>query len=267
MVVPVAATNSIRRVAKLRRPRRAIRIGRVSAVAFHATLIRPKVVRREPKASLRPMRSIRIGTALADIALRRMTGRGKYRIFNTAGYRLYRSFGSPPLETDMPFATAASLPVTPDVSWEDGVWYISCSYFNGIHDSGFLPMEADGRTWRRLEIAGGVLVVEPPRGPDDWRIELSAGGVVRIVGCYSEAGTLRATQWAIGYTTNGSYPAKDQPMITAAMTRQGPAILSLNLPAQVNGTVVRVRLQTRRANGTGWRYSEGSEVKSLEVTL
>ena len=53
------------------------------------------------------------------------------------------------------------------------------------------------------------------------------------------------------------------------MNAAGVAILSYNLPAQLHGTIVKVRLQTRRNDGTEgspvWVYSDDSYVLELTV--
>ena len=46
---------------------------------------------------------------------------------------------------------------------------------------------------------------------------------------------------------------------------QGMVILILDLPAQGDGTTVKVRLQTRRLDDATWRYSEDSVVKTISA--
>ncbi len=191
--------------------------------------------------------------------------RGLYRIFNDAEYRLYRSNVAPPEEEDVPFATSSSLPYQPPDLFADGTWYLSASYFNGVIDSGFLPLGPRGETYLVLEVSGGVSLTDRPGLPNSSRLELRAGGVVRIVAFYAGVadGAGRATEWAIAYTTNGSTPATDTPDILVAM-RSGPlAILSYDLPAQANGTTVKVRVQTRREIlDPDYRYSSAGDVLS-----
>jgi len=193
--------------------------------------------------------------------------RGLFRIFNTAEYRFYRDNSAPPAEGSSPFATNATLPHTPADTYANGTWYISVSYFNGVLDSGFLPVGENGERYLRLDIAGGVETGSPPQGPMDWRLELQPSGVVRIVAHYFETGTLRAGQWAFAYTTNGSTPATDTPDVTQDLEDVGLDVLSYALPAQGDGTTVKVRLQTRRNDGTVgspvWVYSEDSTVLTL----
>jgi hypothetical protein len=189
--------------------------------------------------------------------------RGKYRIFNAAVYRFYRSNSTPPVPGDTPFATNASLPHEPTDVYADGTWYLSVSYFNGIYDSGFLPVGPLGETYVRMDLAAGVETTSPPAGPLRWHIENVGGGVVRIVAVYAESSTLRASQWAAAYTVNGSTPATDTPDVTQAMDASGLAVLTYDLPAQANGTTVKVRLQTRRFDDPSYTYSEDSEVQTI----
>lgn len=195
-----------------------------------------------------------------------LDGRGKYRVFNAAGYRFYRSSSAPPAEGDTPFATNASLPHEPADVYGNGTWYLSVSYFNGLIDSGFLPLGPQGETYLRLDLAAGAEIVSPPQAPLDWRLELRAAGVVRVVAVYFEdpLGDERAGEWAIAYTVNGSTPPEDTPDETQAMAGRGLQVLEYDLAGQADGTTVKVRLQTRRNDGTvlvpDWQYSEDSSV-------
>jgi hypothetical protein len=198
-----------------------------------------------------------------------MSARGMYRIFNSAGYRFYRLKGSPPREGSVPFATSASLPHTPTATYSDGAWYLSASYFNGVLDSGFLPLGPAGETYVRLDIAGGIVTGSPPAGPLDWRLEQLAGGIVRIQALAFDASPNRADEWAITYTTNGATPPVNSPTATVECSAGGLAVLVYDLPAAANGVTVKVRLQTRRNDGSEetpvWVYSEASTVKSLVI--
>jgi hypothetical protein len=63
----------------------------------------------------------------------------------------------------------------------------------------------------------------------------------------------------------------DTPDVTVAMTVGGFQILEYDLPAQADGVTLKVRLQTRRNDGTDgapdWIYSEGSTVKSIVIAV
>jgi len=189
---------------------------------------------------------------------------GRYRVFNTAEYRLYRSNTGPPAESNTPFATAASLPATPSDTFADGTWYLAASFFNGLVDSGFLQLGDKGETCRRLDISGGAVILSPPAAVTEVRLASVAGGVVRIVGHYSESGTLRSGEWAIAYTIDGSDPPEDTPDVTPTIASTGLGVLDYALPAQGDGVTVNVRVQTRRNDGDDetpdWRYSEASTV-------
>lgn len=206
----------------------------------------------------------RARSRILDGAMRvpfRSAARGKYRVFNSAEYRFYRSNSAPPVEGDAPFATNATLPHEPADTYADGAWYLSVSYFDGIYDSGFLPLGAMGETCLRLDLAAGVETTSPPAGPLHWSLQNAGGGVVRVVALYVQAGAERADQWAFSYTVNGSTPATDTPDVTQDMPADGLAIFSYDLPAQANGTTVKVRLQTRRLDAV-YVYSEDSEVRT-----
>jgi len=186
--------------------------------------------------------------------------RGLHRFHEPATYRFYRSDWAPPTEDDAPFATNATLPHTPTDVYANGTWWLSVSYWNGMLDSGFLPVGPAGETYIRLDIVGGSSEDLPPNAPNDWRLELRPGGVVRVVGLYFQIGNLRATQWAIAYTTDGGDPPADTPDITQVMQRAGLGVLEYDLPGQNHGTTVKVRLQTRRPDGENWVYSENPNI-------
>jgi len=190
-----------------------------------------------------------------DWARRYATGRGQYRVFNAAEYRFYRTDGSPPSEGDSPYATSSSLPDTPATTYGDGDWYISSSFYNGVLDSGFLPLGENGETYVRLNLSSGVDLGTPPQAPQDIRLTLEPSGVVRVHALYFQTGSNRADTWALGVSYDGSTPAADSPTDTATMVTSGVAVLALALPSQANGTTVTVRTQVRR----GTVYSEDSE--------
>jgi len=213
-----------------------------------------------------PARRSRAKVLAAKKITHRAEARGLYRIFNTAEYRFYRSQTAPPVEKDTPFATNATLPHQPTETFADGTWYLSVSYYNGIYDSGFLPVGPLGEPYWRLDLAGGVETTSPPAGPLRWDLQALAGGVVRVVGLVCQSGDLRAEEWALAYTTDGSTPPADSPDATQAIAAEDLAYLDYELPAVASGTPVQVRLQTRRNDGS-WVYSEGSEVKSITPDL
>lgn len=194
--------------------------------------------------------------------------RGRYRIFNDPEYRFYRSSTStPPAEGDTPYATSATLPDEPTDTFADGTWLISVSYFNGVIDSGFLPIGPNGETYRRMDIDTGAVIGSPPIAPLSVELQLRPDGVVRVAGVYVESGDGKADEWAINYTTNGSTPDPDDPGVTVEMTTNNLNVLGYDLPAQSHGTTVKVRVQVRRNDGDDetpiWVYSEGSAVLTI----
>ncbi|MCP4249175.1 MAG: hypothetical protein GY778_19190 [bacterium] len=195
-------------------------------------------------------------------------GRGKYRVFNAAEYRLYRSNVGPPALSDTPFATTPSLPHTPTDTFPDGTWYVAMRYFNGVLLSGFRPVGPDREPYLVLRIQGGQETNAPPNGPDEWRLEQTRG-VVKIVATYEQDGAMRATEWAIASLVDSGPPPADAPDTTVAMAAGGLVILQHELPVALDGEVIKVRLQTRRNDGTEgtpiWVYSEASVVLSITI--
>jgi len=225
------------------------------------------VTRAKPPARRRRPRPSYLSNPAAWRGKHYHDGRGLYRVFNSAAYRFYRSRYRPPKETDSPWATASSLPSTPADVFGDGTWYLSVSYYNGVLDSGFLPLGPAGETYVRLEIVDGAERSNPPAGPTHWRLEQRASGVIRVHAVYLQDPTaaLRADQWAIGYTIDGSAPDTNDPDLTQAIGTDWLSILVYDLPGQANGTTVTVRLQTRRNDGSDvspdWVYSIDSTTR------
>lgn len=186
--------------------------------------------------------------------------RGAYRIFNTALYHFHYSSTGTPDPDAAAFETNASLPYTTTATYTDGEHRFSVAKSNGILNSGFMPLGNQGQTFQRVDVSGGAEVSIPPSGPTDWHLTQTANGVIIVEATYFEdSSTLRADTWSITYTTNGSTPAEDSPTATASIVSSGMAVLYYSIPAQVHGTTVKVRLQTRRDS----TYSEGSTVKTI----
>lgn len=204
----------------------------------------------------------RISPLMLDFGIRQARLRGRSRVFGEPQYRFYRSSSGPPAETDTPYATSASLPATPADTFADGTWYLSVSWYNGILDSGFLPVGPRGETYRLLTVSGGAEAGNPPAPPMDLRLIARPGGVVRIVALYHEAGDNRADEWAIAYTTDGGTPPAGAPDITQTFGGLGLELLQYDLPAQADGTTVKVRVEARRNDGTTespvWVYSSST---------
>ena len=191
-----------------------------------------------------------------------LDGRGLHRIFNAAGYRFYRSNLGPPSESGPAFDSNATLPHTPADTYADGTWYVALSYFNGCIDSGFLPLGDRGENYLRIDLSGGAETTGPPAGPSDVRLESTASGAVRVWAAYIQTGTARAEEWAIAYTDDGSTPPVDTPDVTVSMKSGLWDILQNDLPTSGHGKTVKVRVQTRRNDGS-WIYSENSTVLTI----
>lgn len=191
--------------------------------------------------------------------------RGLTRIFNDAEFRFYRSEGTPPKETDTPFDTNPTLPHTPDDLYADGSWRLSMSRFNGVLDSGFLPLGPNDETFLRLDVVGGVVVSSPPNAPIAFNIALTTDRRVRVTAFYNQSGDLRATEWALTYETDGSTPGEPpavEPTYTEVIAASGFAAFDYTIPETAPG---KFRLQTRRISPDS--YSEGSEVLEIEIIL
>jgi len=211
------------------------------------------------------------GTATASvptlIAVRldcKLDGRGLYRIFNAAEYRLYRSNSAPPAESDTPFATTASLPYTPDDTFADGTWYLSMSYFNGVLDSGFLPVGPLGETYIKIVVDSGVIATTPPNGPLNWHLELLPAGVVRVIGVGCQSDEYAPDEWAVFYAVDGGSDVEVNSTFS-----QPYSVLDSMIPAQADAAVVVVGVKTRRNDGTTgsptWVYSDAQATQSVTV--
>lgn len=220
--------------------------------------LRPRLARRNKLPA--PRYPIFFRPRLIDWGDRSSEFRGLYRVFGPAEFRFYRSSSAPPAESDTPFATSSTLPAAPSSTFADGRWFLAVSYFNGVYDSGFLALGPNGETWRELVVESSAGVESTPVAPLDVRLELRAGGVVRVVALYAEEGDARADTWSVAYTTDGSTPPADTPSVVEAFAfAGGPVVLVYDLPAQAHGTAVKVRVQARRGSSP-YSYSPDSTV-------
>lgn len=175
-----------------------------------------------------------------------------------------------PKDSDTPFATDAALPHQPATAFADARWAVAASFFNGVLDSGFFPLGKGAEQFTRVDVSAGVLAQRPPHAPSWWRLESNSGGVVRVVAEYFQDDILRATEWAITYTTDGTPPGLPpdvSPTVTVAMQQKGPSVIEYALPAQGGGTIVKVRLQARRFDTPDWLYSEDETVLSATADV
>ncbi len=177
--------------------------------------------------------------------------RGRWRIFNAAGYRFYFTRGAPPQEGDPPFATNATLAHSPVDTFAAGEWYFAVSYFNGVIDSGFYPVGPNGERYLILRVSSGSELGNRPALPALCWIEQRPGGKVRVNAIYYQFDSLRADNWSLTYTVDGQIPGYDGgtpgTTVTQAMPSSGLAILQYDdIPAQAHGTTVWVRVQVKR---------------------
>ena len=224
----------------------------------HSVVVRPIHARVRPKFRRLLRSSLQsVGSAFRNRYIISM--RDQYTIFNTAEFRFYKAVGTPPLESDTPFDENATLPHEPADLFGDGSHFLSVSYFNGVKDSGFLPIGPNGETYLRLDISGGLEINLPPQGPTTVVLTKLPNGVIRIAALYVQTGGLRGNEWAVAFTTDGSTPATDTPTITKTIVGDPVSLYEHDLPAQSDGTTVKVRVQIRRLDSSQV-YSENSTV-------
>jgi len=229
---------------------------------------RPLIAEDEPEV-LR--RRVFFPPALIN-SLFKASARGLYRVFNPAVYRFWWTTGTPPVAGTTPTATNLTLAFAPSGTFADGTYFLSVSLFDGVLDSGFLPLGPGGENYLTMVISGGALLPTPPSAPTNASLIVLGGGVIQIVAYYySDAdGVNAATEWAIAYTTDGTTPPNGSPTVTQAMPIGGSdlQVLVFNLPAQTAGTVVKVQLQTARLiAGPSYVYSTpGTVLSATAVT-
>lgn len=183
---------------------------------------------------------------------------GYHRIHNAKEYRYFWGT-TPPQEGDTPKATKATLDYTTVDTFTDGIIYFSVSYFNGVIDSGFLPLGPNGETYIRLDLSSGTELNAPPQPPASWSLKQKASGVINVSGFIGERGDLRPDTWILTYTTDGSLPAINGGTYTQTISpTTGLAVFDYDIPGQADGTTLNVLLQTRRTDGGTDRYSEAT---------
>jgi len=187
-----------------------------------------------------------------------------YRVSNAPVYNIYWRLGSAPKDDDVPLETTPTLPYTTTTTFADGEWYVAVKYFNGITYSGFLPLGPHGETYLKIIVSGGVVVGNPPLAPQFVQLAQGSAGAISVEAGYSESGDLRADEWAIAYTNDGTTPPTDTPTITATIGASGFVSLRSAFPTQASGATFKCRVQTRRNDGTDtvpvWVYSDRAPV-------
>lgn len=184
--------------------------------------------------------------------------RALFRIFNAAGYNVYRKLNADPRPgVDSVFAFNSSLPFSPSGTFADGSWHVGVERFNGC-----LGSDVSSDQGQRLKVTSAQRDVLPPADETlGVEVRQRAGGVVRVVGHYNplrdrtqddDGSASTADQWALWYTTNGSAPGSGSPQYTLAMVfAHGVSRFEYDLPGQVDGTNVRVLLTVRRSGTPG----------------
>jgi hypothetical protein len=165
--------------------------------------------------------------------------RGLFRIFNDAIYRLYYQ-SSPAAPGSTPDATSSTLPYS--VSLADGTWYLSASYFNGVYDSGFLPLGAAARPYQIVTLVGGVVIASPPPAPLSLELAETAPGVVTVTATATDPGNV-GDLW---YLTTNVTPAT----YTKSVSAGALAIFRYSLPAVSAGTMVNITLCLQNSGGS-----------------
>lgn len=192
------------------------------------------------------------------------TARGVYRVFNEAEHEFFYSATGEPLITDTPFDTNATLPHTPVDTYGNGTHRFAINKTNGIYDSGFRRVGPSGEPYARLDVSGGSEIGNPPQKPNSVTLTKKADGVIRIVAVYFRVGDLRADEWAVAWKSDGTDPAVDTPDYTQAMTSGGMQVLDYDLNLGSLTITVKIRVQTRRNDGS-WIYSETDDSDILTI--
>jgi hypothetical protein len=197
-----------------------------------------------------------------------MDARGLYRVFNAAEYRYRWNNTRAPSLIDPIDETKATLDLETAATFADGIWRFAATFFNGIYDSGFLPVGPFGEPYLILTIESGVIIGNPSQKPDNWSLRVvgtnpTAFGVVWVDGFYTELGSLRADEWYVEYSVDRASWSS----VTQAVPVVGVAVLRLLIPVSWDdGSEVFVRVRMRRDDGAGWIFSEGiDDVRSIVV--
>jgi hypothetical protein len=169
--------------------------------------------------------------------------RGLFRIFNDAVYRLYWSNSTPPVAGSTPTATctAGAFPYTVS-GLTSGTWYFSLSYFDGVYDSGFLPVGPAGEGYLTYVYSAGSPLAPPPPAPFELELAETAPGVVTVTAMATDPGNVGDVWYVTATVTPYTYT---QPVSSGAL-----AILSYSLPAVSAGTTVDVTVCLKTSGGT-----------------
>jgi len=174
-----------------------------------------------------------------------IAARGLFRIFNAAGYRLYKSSALPLSLADL-WSTVSTLPATPGAV-ADGTWYFGVSYFDGVYDGGFAPVGPNGEPYLTAVIASGAATPPPPAAPLSLILSEDAPGVCGVTATGPQlAAAALPYQWQLSYTVNGGAAT----VLAYPYAAGGVAVLAVELPAQAPASVIAVSLVIQRNDGT-----------------
>ena len=249
------------------------------APTFQCDVIKQNLLRKKPRNTAE---LIRLQNQLLNVAGTRSEFNclftGLWRINNTAGYNFRWNQNRPPKKTDAINDFSETLPYTPDVTFTTGIVYLAMTEFNGTHESDFYPVGPNGEPYVRIDLDAGVQTISPPAKPTQPTLVDIGGGNARCIAYYSQHRN-RATQFTISISTDGSLPPVDTATYTATIGAGILVPLTLDLDADLdpgtfplaNGTVLRVRIQTRRNDGTdvspNWTYSETNDKDVQQITI
>lgn len=179
----------------------------------------------------------------------------RYRVFNSAEYRIYINTSAPPQPGDTPTLTTASLPYEdPGTTFvAPNKYYISMSYFNGVYDSGFYPIGPAGESYLILDLSvTPVVTTSRPLNPQYAtafiRYDVYGTFIATLQATYFEEGDNRATEFAAWYSYSG-YPSdgESSPDYTATIDDNGIAVMEWSgVTGSVYPATAYFRVKTRR---------------------
>lgn len=185
-----------------------------------------------------------------------------YRCRGSAQYEGFQGTTEPDPEHDAAAATGAALPLTITAAITNGEYHHAAILRNAYGLGGGL------QDIQRVTVAAGVQGTNAPDGDLDVRLEPRAGGVTRVHSRFGmpQETDRRPIEWALWYTTNGSTPGSGSPNVTATLTRaRRSAVWQYDLPAQADGTVVKVLVKVRKA-GPVYQVSGTSANLTIRTT-
>ena len=178
-----------------------------------------------------------------------LRGRNRLQDDDLPNYLVFRGTGAEPdPETDSPYETFNTLPHT-TAAQSVGTNY----YFILRSQNDYGVRSKNLASWYLSLDGSGDQNATPPTAPEYVSVVAADAGTVDAFFDYSRLVDLsanRADTWAIWYTTDGSTPDPDVDPVTATETMQfvgDVARLRYQVPAQVDGTTVKVIVRTRLA--------------------